>query len=80
MAAALPFVHPLPDLVFIRINAGEIFNGENVNFPTFVNQVESFWDKVGSLYVTTVDPLTRQNQINALGISAQQVQIDQGRF
>eukprot|EP00961_Rhodomonas_salina_P281401 3802167-Rhodomonas_salina.1 len=79
MAAAVPFVHPLPDNVFIRISEGEIFTCEGAKFPAFVNQVESWWDKVGSLYVTTTDPLTRQAQINALGIAPQQVQIDQGR-
>eukprot|EP00961_Rhodomonas_salina_P052668 706180-Rhodomonas_salina.1 len=80
MAAAVPCVHPLPDNVFIRISKGEIFTGEDAKFPAFVNQVESWWDKVGSLYVTTTDPLTRQAQINVLGIPPQQVQIDQGLF
>mmetsp|Transcript_62039 Transcript_62039/g.128372 ORF Transcript_62039/g.128372 Transcript_62039/m.128372 type:complete len:203 (-) Transcript_62039:447-1055(-) len=79
-AAVVPYVHPISDAVVLKAHKEKHEGASDETWPPFVLQAENYAEEIDALYCLTCDPITRQNQINAMGYPAARVVIDQSRI
>jgi len=79
-AAVVPYVHPISDAVVLKAHKEKHEGASDETWPPFVLQAENYAEEIDALYCLTRDPITRQNQINAMGYPAARVAIDQSRI
>jgi len=79
-AAAVPFVHPISDAAVLKAHKEKHEGASDETWAPFVLQAENYAEEIDALYCLTRDPITRANQINAMGYPAARVAIDQSRI
>ena len=73
------YVHPITDATVAKMHKEKHDGGTDDTWPPFVLQAENYLDEIEALYCLTIDPITRANQILALGHVLPRVTIDQNR-
>jgi len=79
-APAVPFVHPIPDHVYLRMHKDKHEEGKDETWKAFTRLAGTYADELQASYVLTRDPITRGNQIAALGYVQARIDTDQARI
>eukprot|EP00961_Rhodomonas_salina_P215462 2910072-Rhodomonas_salina.1 len=65
-APAVPFVHPIPDHVYLRMHKDKHEEGKDETWKALTGLAGTYADELQASYVLTRDPITCGNQIAAL--------------
>ena len=73
------YVHPIPDSVFLKMHQPRHDDAKDETWPSFALLADNFIGNIQASYIQTRDPVTRGNQIGALGFPLARVIIDNDR-
>mmetsp|Transcript_4478 Transcript_4478/g.9006 ORF Transcript_4478/g.9006 Transcript_4478/m.9006 type:complete len:112 (-) Transcript_4478:2252-2587(-) len=79
-AAALPYVHPISDGVFLKMQQPSHKEGTDETWPAFDLLAHNFANNIQAGYVLEREPIARHNIILALGHPLARVIMDQERI